>query len=231
MAKKYKKKKKRVLSGRFVWLILLLIAIIFMIIIFGLKMIPDLWKWAVLGVMVIILLLTGILSSRYYKNRFFKTVDIILCVFLAVGSFLIPHYENRISSLFDYTGGNTATIRLYVLSDEYREAHPDLFSAYTVSDELSDYYDSVFITTMGIDYDNQNYALTELKNASGHDMSTVNCINAVESAQYLYEGQGEVLVLADAFVSMITETEGYEHFENDTKEEMLATLVKHFNFE
>ncbi len=217
MAKKLKKKKKRVLSGRFVWLILFLIAIIFMVIIFGLKMIPDLWKWIVLGIMIIALLLTGVLSSRYYKNRFIKFVDIVLCLVLAAGSFLIPHYENKISSLFDYTGGNTATIRLYVLSDEYRAAHPELYSAYSVSEELSDYFDSVFITTMGIDYDNQNFALTELKNTAGHEMSTVNCVNAVESAQYLYEGQGEVLVLADAFVSMITETEGYEHFENDTK--------------
>ena len=133
MAKKLKKKKKRVLSGRFVWLILFLIAIIFMVIIFVLKMIPDLWKWIVLGIMIIALLLTGVLSSRYYKNRFIKFVDIVLCLVLAAGSFLIPHYENKISSLFDYTGGNTATIRLYVLSDEYKAEHPDLFSSYSVS--------------------------------------------------------------------------------------------------
>lgn len=213
---KHRKKKKRVLSGRFVWLILLLIMISFALVMMNLKMIPDQWKWIVFFALAAAGAVTGILSTVFYKNRLIKAVDILLCLALAAGAVLIPHYERKVSSLFDSLSGNKTTVRLYIMNEAYRQEYPEYFADNTVSDRLEDYESAVFITTMTTDYENQNYALEELKKEFGSDVKTVNCINAVEAAEYLYTNQGEVLILSDAFVSMITETEGYEDFEEKT---------------
>lgn len=210
------KRKKRILNARILWMILMVLIIIFLSTVFGLKMIPERWKWILFFVMAVAAWLVGMLSIRFYKNALIRAVDVVLCIIMAAASVMIPHYERKVSSLFDSLSGNTVSIRLYVMSPEYRAAHPDLFPDTEVSEEIMDYQDAVFITTMSTDYANHNYVLNQLKEAFGREASTVNCTNAAESAEYLYNHEGDVLVLSDSFVSMITETEGYQNFEKDT---------------
>ena len=210
-----RKKKKRVLSARFVWLFLLISAAAFAFIVFGLAFLPDDWKLMALIVIAAIVFITGILSYAFQKSRFIKTIDVILIIALVAADVLVPHYESLVNNLFDNVAGNKTTVRLYVMNEDYRSAHPEYFSDTSVSTSLSDYGSASFATCLSSDKSNQSYALQQVENQLG-SVDTVDCSSAVQEAEYLYTAQADVMVLSDSYVSMVTDTNAYANFKDET---------------
>ncbi|MEE8807891.1 MAG: LCP family protein [Lactimicrobium sp.] len=210
-----RKKKKRVLSARFVWLFVLISAAVFALIIFGLAFLPDDWKLMALIVIAAIVFLTGILSYAFQKSRFIKTIDVILIIALVAADVLVPHYESLVDNLFENVIGNKTTVRLYVMNEDYRSAHPEYFSDSSVSTSLSDYGSASFATCLSSDKSNQSYALQQVESQLGN-VDTVDCSSVTQEAEYLYTAQADVMVLSDAYVSMITDQDIYANFKNET---------------
>lgn len=210
-----RKKKKRVLSARFVWLFVMLSAAAFAFIIFGLAFLPDDWKLMALIVIAAVVFMTGILSFAFQKSRFIKAIDVILIIALTAADVLVPHYQSLVNNLFDNVAGNKTTVRLYVMSESYRSEHPEYFADTSVSTSLSDYGNASFATCLASDNANQSYALQKVESQLG-SVDTVDCSSAVQEAEYLYTAQADVMILSDAYVSMITDTDAYASFRDDT---------------
>lgn len=215
MAGKKVKKKKRVLSARFVWLFLLISAVVFAFILFGLAFLPDDWKLMGLIVIAAIVFITGLLSFVFQKSRFIKAIDVILIIALTAADVLVPHYESLINQLFENVAGNKTTVRLYVMNSSYRSKHPELFAGSDVSTSLDDYGSSTFATCLSADNENQSYALQKVNSKLGN-VETLDCSSVVQEAEYLYSAQADVMILSDAYVSMITDQEEYASFRDDT---------------
>lgn len=210
-----RKKKKRVLSARFVWLFVMLSAAAFAFIIFGLAFLPDDWKLMALIVIAAVVFITGILSFAFQKSRFIKAIDVILIIALTAADVLVPHYQSLVNNLFDNVAGNKTTVRLYVMSESYRSEHPEYFADTSVSTSLSDYNNASFATCLASDNANQSYALQKVERQLG-SVDTVDCSSVVQEAEYLYTAQADVMILSDAYVSMITDTDAYASFRDDT---------------
>lgn len=215
MSGKKVKKKKRVLSARFVWLFLLISAVVFAFILFGLAFLPDDWKLMALIVIAAIVFITGLLSFVFQKSRFIKAIDVILIIALTAADVLVPHYESLVNQLFENVAGNKTTVRLYVMNSSYRSKHPELFADSDVSTRLDDYGSSTFATCLSADNENQSYALQKVNSKLGN-VETLDCSSVVQEAEYLYSAQADVMILSDAYVSMITDQEEYASFRDDT---------------
>ncbi len=217
MANKVKKKKKtQILNGRVVWVLLIVACAVFFVAFCRMEMIPFKWKLYVLAALVLIVLIQGLFSINFYRNRLIQFVDWLLCILLTISSVFLPYYQDRVSDLFDAFEGNTTHISLYIMNESYRTSHPDLFASYKVSENLSEDKDAYYITTMASDRVNQQYVLGQLKQEFSDDVTTIDRASVVEAAQALYNGEGDVLILSESMLKLITDTEGLENFEADT---------------
>ena len=208
-----KKKKKRSLSARFLWLILVVLAVIFFVVFCLLPVLPLKWKMIAGVVLLGLIALTGIFSVHFYKNIFVKFIDILLCLVLAAGSVLLPYAMTRISSLFDDLTTTTVTITLYTLNSTYRTEHPELNLVTDVSTDLSDYGEAVFLTCYTADEENQSYAMEQVNSVLG-DVETVDCESIISETESLYNGTGHVMLLSGTMLSTVTAA--YPDFESDT---------------
>ncbi len=222
MAKKKQKpqpkpKAKRYLNAMFVWLFTLAGAILFWMSFSKMEVFPRDWGYYVAGGMLAIALITWMMSKLAPKSHFVKMVNLILALCLVTGAVSLPAYQSKVTELFNTITGNTIRINFYVMNEKYRERYPELFDSTEVSEELSDYKDAVWLTTVGIDGSNQYYALKELNQKFGGDVQTSECTDAYTAAASLYRGEGDVLILSASFVSMIEDIAGYETFSKETK--------------
>lgn len=188
----------------FLWLLLLVSAVLFFVAFWNMPMFPRLWSFLVLGFLAIVLGIMWILSYRSNaKSHITRFLDVVLCLCLAIGSFLMPNYTDKISNLFSSVVGQIVTINFYVMASN--------------SDNIDDYYGSTFITETNADSENQSYAVSQMNTYYGTQLNTIDRESAVAGAASLYNGEGSVLILTSGYESMIESTEGYENFETDTK--------------
>ena len=131
---------------------------------------------------------------------------------------------SAIQSASSDTVDNHIKVNLYVMSDEYKKEHKDVFKDVTskqytsAEEELKAYKDSMFISELGVDYDKQRIAIDEVKsilNVSKLDMIDAGSIQ--QAAEALYKNEGQVLFLSETNVNMLTSIEEYESFEQDTR--------------
>ena len=219
-----KRKKKRVLNARVVWLLLVVISIIFFISFVRMPMFPIRWSIMVLIGLLIMLAFTLFLATVAYKNLFVKIFEFVLCIVLAVGSVIMPRIESQITNLFNGATGNGTVIGFYVVNAEYKQNHSDVFSSSEVSEDIQDYADSVFITSIAVDSTNQNYALQQVQTDLGQNVSVIDRSTLLAAVDSLYNNEGQVMLLSNTMLSMITETEGYEDFEDNVT--MITSYTK-----
>ena len=224
-----KKKKKRRLSSQFFWVILAIAAVVFFISFLRQPMFPKKWSWFLLAVLAGILVLTGIFTAVLSsKNRFQKFVNILLSVCLFIGSIALPYYVNRITNLINSATSDYVYIDLYAMSQKYRDAHQEVFqnSTFKVPEadssgkakgkvNLKDYADAVYGTSIASDQNNQDYAVSQLKELCGKQVNTVDRGTLTDSVADLYNNHVDILVVADASTAIIEGTQEYENFESD----------------
>ena len=110
-----KKKKKRVLNARVVWLLLVVISIVFFISFVRMPMFPIRWAIYVLIGLLLMLAFTLFLATIAYKNIFVKTLEFLLCILLAICSVIMPKIEGQITKLFNGAEGKGTVIGFYVV--------------------------------------------------------------------------------------------------------------------
>lgn len=223
MSQSKKKKKKKKLSTHFYWIVLLISCIVFMLTFFRMPMFPKSWKMLVLFLLAILLIGTGIFTSAFRKSSFQKSINIVLSLILFVGSVLLPYEEAKVSSLFNALSGNVVRINLYVMKQEYRDAHSDLFTnAFVVPEEgdtidIANYADARFGSMVSVDLEDQNYALKEINEKCGKTVQVVDRETIGEAAEQLYHNHVDIMIMADSYASVLSDMAGYETFEQDTQ--------------
>lgn len=210
-----KKKKKRVLNARVIWLLLVVISIVFFISFVRMPMFPIRWAIYVLIGLLLMLAFTLFLATIAYKNIFVKTLEFLLCILLAICSVIMPKIEGQITKLFNGAEGKGTVIGFYVVNAEYKQAHPDIFSSTEVSENIEDYAGDVFISSIAVDSVNQNYALQQLQKDINANVSIIDRQSLLDAVNSLYNNEGQVMVLSNTMTSMITEEEGYGNFLNN----------------
>lgn len=210
-----KKKKKRVLNARVIWLLLVVISIVFFISFVRMPMFPIRWAIYVLIGLLLMLAFTLFLATIAYKNIFVKTLEFLLCILLAICSVIMPKIEGQITKLFNGAEGKGTVIGFYVVNAEYKQAHPDIFSTTEVSENIEDYAGDVFISSISVDSVNQNYALQQLQKDLNANVSIIDRQTLLDAVNSLYNNEGQVMVLSNTMMSMITEEEGYGDFLNN----------------
>lgn len=207
-----KKKKKRVLNARVIWLLLVVISMVFFISFVRMPMFPIRWAIYVLIGLLLMLAFTLFLATIAYKNIFVKTLEFLLCILLAICSVIMPKIEGQITKLFNGAEGKGTVIGFYVVNAEYKQAHPDIFSNSEVSENIEDYAGDVFISSIAVDSVNQNYALQQLQKDINTNVSIIDRQTLLDAVNSLYNNEGQVMVLSNTMMNMITEEEGYGDF-------------------
>lgn len=227
--RKKKRKRKRRLSSQFYWLLLVIASITTSIVFFTAPMFPTKWAFLVLFILLGIVVLTGIFSSIFSpRNRIQKFINCFLAVCLGIVSILTPYYINKITALFESALGDKVRINLYVLTDEYKAEHADTFQNTIILPEtdsngnfknvdMTNYADAVYGTTIATDSVNQQYAVKQLKELCGKQVQTLDKASLSEAVQAFYDNHSDILIMSEALAATISDIEGFENFETDTK--------------
>ncbi len=227
--KKKRKKRKRRLSSQFYWILLVITSITTSIVFFTAPMFPTKWAFLVLFILLGIVVLTGIFSSIFSpRNRIQKFINCFLAVCLGIVSILTPYYINKITALFESAVGDKVRINLYVLTEEYKSEHADVFqNTITLPEtdsngnfknvDMTSYTDAVYGTTVATDSANQQYAVKQLKEICGKQVQTLDKASLSEAVQAFYENHSDILIMSEALAATISDIEGFENFETDTK--------------
>ena len=208
---------KRKVGAGFYWLVQLIASILFVLALYSTKLLPNMWILYVISALSLLLVFTGLLSFKYYKNGFVKFINVLLSILLLTLSVLLPYFNIKVLNLFNSLTNSTTRINLYVMKEDYKQNHPDIFFDLSSSDNLQDYKYSTFITSMNADGDNQGYALGKLNEEIGNEYRTLDYESILASAEALYTGAGDVLVMSQKYESLVTDNEAFENFKNDTK--------------
>ncbi len=167
---------------------------------------PSKYKIPFLLLIVLIICITGILSI-VSKNGFAKvcgTINCLIIILMITITALLPNIENRIKKIFNNISVETAIINVYVLNRDYKE-------------DFNDYKKSKFITQNKVDQDNQKYAIDKIKETyETNSLLIISTDGIVSAAEVLYDGEGELLVLNEAYVSSLEEIEEFKNFSEET---------------
>lgn len=236
-----RRKRRKFISSRFLWLILAVLTIVFYMVFLTMPMFPL--KWKIILAVLLVLCLAGMLVWSVRARASYlpvKLVNILLSIAMIAGSIYLPYYKKKVSEVFDT---NTAVeeqavdMNLYVMSDDYRALHRELYPNYAsvpvmptpaegeeaVSEEIMQAYlmnfaESTYVSSAATDQKNVIGAVTKLKEVFGkEEIRMIDRDSIPEAVESLYANECDVLLMNSAYVKMVTETEGYENFENDTK--------------
>lgn len=207
--------KKRVKPGVILWLVCVVLAIVAVMLAgkYGVlagnrKLIAMVAAAAVLAVLLVLSL----------KKKGTAVVNGILAAVLALCCILMPKLQSREASVFSEPAHTAVrTMNLYVMSADYRSDHSSTFSSTKPSENLEDYKNAKFIVQGELDQQDQSDALDQLKDRLGvTSLSLVQKDTVSDALSALYNNEGDVLVLNQAFSSSVTSIARYASFESDT---------------
>ena len=159
-------KKNRWSIARTSWLILVVLAVVFVWMLLKFPITPFVWRAAVCAVLAVIVVLLGWLSFRrkrrlHSRRPVVTFFNCLLAVILAVGSWMLPHTEKSVNEVFADVGETSVTqVNFYALTTDYKTSHLDVFSGRVMSsNNLQSYASGTFITQSSVDQDNQSKAM------------------------------------------------------------------------
>ena len=178
-------------------------------------LLPKLWRLMAIAVLLLTAGIFLVLSLiRKKEGKALKVIEIIMCVMLAIAGVALPYVENKVEGLFNTRiRMDEQVFRVYTFTTEYRVEHPDLSLSTTVSKNLLDYQNSVFLYPQS-NTEAQEQALSQLRTYL--DFSPKQKSTLWETMQAFYSAEGECLVLSDNAVDMIEDIDEFVNFTQDT---------------
>lgn len=226
MAKTKKKRRLRAIKwGNVTWMVLLLAFLVFAFLLFRFPLIPNKWKLIPLLLAALVIAVMGFFSFRNKpkgNKSVISVLNVILSLALVLTSGILPSITKQIDEIFaDFPETDETTINVYALTTQYKAEHSELFRDKGISmitdADLGNYKNRQFITQSSVDQDNQEWAIGQLKEFFGIDSLWENRTDSIWSAlKALYEGDGDALILNEAYVSTIIESSTYSSFLDDT---------------
>lgn len=225
-----RKVKKTFTYAKVLYIVLLISAAVFLYYFWNFQIIPQKYKLPITAILVIVLALLGIYSfyvKPHYKGKkiFVSFMNILLSALLIGGSVFFPYVQGKITNIFNHgnngdsqdDGKNYLNVNVYAMSEEYKAAHPDVFSHADTSTDLTDYINRTFIIQDSVDQENQNTAITLIKTELAVDSIFVyEAEDVLSSVDALYQNAGDALILNESWAESISGLEGYDNFLNDT---------------
>lgn len=202
-----KENKKHIKIGNiFIWLQLIL-TVVFVIVLFQMKMVPVKIIGIAGVVLFVIWLILRLIKTKTKKKKvpqvIISVISLILCIILAVTSVVgLTFYKNTVRALDRNTQINyeTNAISVIVMVD----------SGYDTLDDLDG-------KTMGVnpnqDQDNIANAISELKESV--DVEYVEADDFEELSDMLYDGQVDAILVNEAYRAMLEVN--HENFDYETK--------------
>lgn len=226
MAKKKRTRKLGAIKwGTVTWLIVLVSALLFGYTLYTFPLMPNKWKTiplAVLGGLLLILAFFSFRTKKKGNKSGISVINVIVSLCMIIASVMIPGISKQIDEIFaDFPETDETTINVYALTTQYKSEHTELFRDKGISmitdADLGNYKNRQFITQSSVDQENQNWALEQIKGLFGTDSLWENRTDSIWSAlRALYNAEGDALVLNEAYVRTITETDTYASFLEDT---------------
>lgn len=207
--------KKHVKPGFILWFVCAVLAIVTLLLADQYGVLAENRKLIAIVAAAAVLVVLLILSL---KKKGTAVVNGILAAVLALCCVLMPKLQSREESAFSEPAHTAVrTVNLYVMSADYRSSHSSTFSSTKPSENLEDYSDAKFIVQGEFDQDDQKEALSQLKDRLGVTSLTLVQKDTVSDAlSALYNNEGDVLVLNQAFESSITTIAKYASFDTNT---------------
>lgn len=226
MAKRRRKRYfNRIRWSAATWLCLLLCAVVFFVVLFRFPVIPFKWKLLILSGITMLMAITAYFSLKKQsdyrkKGTGITAINAFLSVLLATASVLLPIVEVNLRNVFKDVPETVSTkINIYAMTTDYKSAHSEEFkSRGLITDaSLNNYANKQFITQTGVDQENQAYAIEKLENLFEGKSIWQNEQDTVWNAVgALYHSQGDALILNEAYVDLIEDTDEYQNFTRDT---------------
>ena len=144
-------------------------------------------------------------------------INALLAVVMIFGCVAVPKMEEKKKNIFQEPAKKAqTTINFYALTSEYKSNHSSLFEDTTSSDNILDYADKTFITQSQFDSANTENAISQIEAVLEATPNVTSKETVYDAIKAFYNGEGEVLVLNDAFVSALKTINAFKNFDNDT---------------
>ncbi|MBR2788113.1 MAG: LCP family protein, partial [Erysipelotrichaceae bacterium] len=139
-------------------------------------------------------------------------LNAILSILMIAGLILLPSIETRVRNIFKDVRVDEAIVSVFSTNGKYKE-------------NLSDYHNPTFIIQKRNDQENQAYAIEQIKEML--DVSSIKTIekeDILSAVEALYNNEGDLLILNEAYIDTIEDIEKFNKFSDDTK--IVTSIVK-----
>lgn len=144
-------------------------------------------------------------------------INAILAIVMLFGCIAVPKMEEKEKNIFQEPAKKSqTTMNFYALTSEYKSNHASLFEDTASSDNILDYADKTFITQSQFDKTNTDNAISQIEAVLEATPNVTSKDTVYDAIKAFYNGEGEVLVLNDAFVSALKTIKAFKNFDNDT---------------
>ena len=163
------------------------------------NVLPELYLAVIAVLLAVLLIVCRLLMGRAEKKpRFFVgfILAIIISLVLCVVNMLVFRVNDTLQGMTDVEY-ETTSLGVYVLKDD---------PAQTINDAAG--YEFGILGVQG--REDTNNAIVQINEKLGTEIATEEYEDAVSLAQGLLDGQCGAILMNEAFVDVISETEGYE---------------------
>lgn len=207
------------------WVILAVLCVVFFLIATSFVIFPKKFKLPLLLILAGIAVLMAFFSFHKFLKRgrtITAIINIILSAALLVGCVYLPHLEGQLKGVFKEQGKTTEVkINVYAFTQDYKNEHSEVLQNAKHVDtptDISAYANSSFLTQTSVDQDNQSKAIDAIAKAAGSSsLWTIDKTTIWDEISAFYNGEGELLILNEAYVPTIEEQDAYKNFSSDTK--------------
>ncbi len=196
---------------------LLLITLYLCLRIYLFHLLPKVWRLMLIGILLPSAGIFMTLSLKHRKKgKALLAIGIVLCILMAIASTTLPYIEEKVERVFStHIRVDVQDYRIYTFNAEYRAKHLDLPLSAEVSDNLFDYAGRNFLYPQSSSKA-QEQAMQQLREYLNGNLFFMMRATLWETLQDFYDGSAECILLSDAVVSMIEETDEYQSFSADT---------------
>lgn len=174
------------------------------------------FKFPLLIVSVVLLVILLVLSIKKAGTTT-AFINALLAVVMIFGCIAIPKLEEKDKNVFQEPAKKSqVTVNFYALTSEYKSNHSSLFSDTAASDNILDYANKTFLTQTQFDSTNTENALSQIETVLETKPNVISKDTVYDAIKAFYNGEADVLVLNNAFVSALKTIKAFKNFEKDT---------------
>lgn len=164
-----------------------------------------------------VLLIAALFLTAKKASSTTALINAVLAIVMVFGCVAVPKMEEKEKNIFQEPAKKSqTTMNFYALTSEYKSNHSSIFEDTASSDNILDYADKTFITQSQFDKTNTDNAISQIEAVLEATPSVTSKDTVYDAIKAFYNGEGEVLVLNDAFVSALKTIKAFKNFDNDT---------------